>query len=93
MSEEINSSSSSKLVPISIGLLALCWITILVVKEAPEEPKPQTANTEDSYEMERPASRVPGVRLPNSNPNRFANAPKPGYQHPRVKRETEFDRN
>ncbi len=83
---------SSKFIPVGIVLLVLCWVTIFAFKGKQEAPAPLPDQPEDE-EMERPANFTHGSGSSTSRRGLFANAPKPGYTHPRMKRETEFDHN
>lgn len=83
---------SSKILPVGIVLLVLCWATIFAFKDKQEAPAPPPDQPEEE-EMERPANFTHGTGSSTSRQGLFANAPKPGYTHPRMKRETAFDRN
>jgi len=83
---------SSKFLPVGIVLLVLCWVTIFAFKDNQEVPAPPPDQPEEE-EMERPANFTHGSGSTKSRRGLFANAPEPGYTHPRMKREKPLDRN
>ncbi|MFT5122719.1 MAG: hypothetical protein ACI9TH_001809 [Kiritimatiellia bacterium] len=80
---ETENQSSSKWIPISVGLLAVCWVTTFMMKDK-KEAAAKPAKPAVTVEMQRP-KQVPGAEAPRLR-NEYADMPKAGYVNPRGKK-------